>query len=83
MEIFNLGTGNGVSVLELINTFESATGVKVPYRIAPRREGDIVKVWADPSHANNVMGWKAEISLADTMLSAWNWQKRLREKGIM
>ncbi|MDE7427465.1 MAG: UDP-glucose 4-epimerase GalE [Muribaculaceae bacterium] len=83
VEIFNLGTGNGVSVLELINTFESATGVKVPYRIAPRREGDIVKVWADPEHANNVLGWKAEISLADTMLSAWNWQKRLREKGIM
>lgn len=83
VETFNLGTGEGVSVLELINTFEKATGVKVPYSIAPRREGDIVKVWADPTRANNVLGWKADTPLADTMVSAWKWQLHLREKGIM
>lgn len=83
VETFNIGTGEGVSVLELINTFEKATGVKVPYSIAPRREGDIVKVWADPTRANNVLGWKAATSLADTMVSAWKWQLHLREKGIM
>ena len=83
VEIFNLGTGNGVSVLELINTFESATGVKVPYRIAPRRAGDIIQVWAEPSRANEVLGWKADTPLADTMVSAWKWQQHLREKGIM
>lgn len=83
IEIFNLGTGNGVSVLELINTFRKATGVDVPYKIVGRREGDIEKVWADPSHANNVLGWKATTPLADTLLSAWNWQLQLRKRGIM
>ena len=83
VEIFNLGTGDGVSVLQLIESFERSTGVKVPYRIAPRRPGDIVKVWADPTRANKVLGWKTEISLDDTMRSAWNWQLKLRERGIM
>lgn len=83
IEIFNLGTGSGVSVLELINTFESATGVKVPHKIVGRREGDIEKVWAEPRKANEVLGWKAETPLAETMKSAWKWQQRLREKGIM
>lgn len=83
VEIFNLGTGNGVSVLELINVFEEATGVKVPHRIADRREGDIEKVWADPRHANEVLGWKANTPLADTLRSAWKWQQALRERGIM
>ena len=83
VEVFNLGTGNGVSVLELINTFEAATGVPVPHKFAPRREGDITQVWADPTRANTVLGWKADTPLADTMLSAWRWQQRLREKGIM
>lgn len=83
VEVFNLGTGDGVSVLELIASFERATGVKVPYKIAPRRPGDIVKVWADPTKANTVLGWKAEATLDDTMRSAWNWQKRLRERGVM
>lgn len=83
IEIFNLGTGNGVSVLELINTFESATGVKVPHKIVGRRAGDIEKVWADPTYANTVLGWKAESTLADTMRSTWNWQLALRERGIM
>ena len=87
MEIFNLGTGRGVSVLELVNTFEKATGVKVPHKIVGRREGDIEQVWANPEKANNVLGWKAEESLAeesleDTLKSAWNWQLKLRERGI-
>ena len=80
VEVFNLGTGNGVSVLELIDTFQTATGVKVPYRIAPRRSGDIIQVWADPTRANQVLGWKAETSLADTMISAWKWQQHLAQK---
>ena len=83
VEIFNLGTGNGVSVLQLIDAFESATGVKVPHKIVGRRTGDIEKVWANPAHANNVLGWKALTSLTDTMRSAWEWQLQLREKGIM
>lgn len=83
IEIFNLGTGNGVSVLELINTFEEATGVKVPHKIVGRRSGDIEKVWANPTFANEVLGWNASSTLADTMRSAWAWQCRLRERGIM
>ncbi len=82
VEIFNLGTGRGVSVLELINAFEKGTGVKVPYKIVGRREGDIEKVWANPEHANNVLGWTAEESVEDTIVSAWNWQLKLRERGI-
>jgi len=76
LETFNLGTGNGVSVLELINTFEKATGVKVPHKIVGRREGDIEKVWADPKHANEVLGWTARESLEDTLRSAWKWQEK-------
>ncbi len=83
LEVFNIGTGKGVSVLELIDVFQKATGVKLPYKIVGRREGDIVQIWADPTKANTVLGWQAEATLADTMLSAWNWQKRLRERGIM
>ncbi|MDE6527691.1 MAG: UDP-glucose 4-epimerase GalE [Muribaculaceae bacterium] len=83
IEIFNLGTGNGLSVLELINAFENATGVKVPHKIVGRRAGDIEKVWANPSYANETLGWKAETPIADTMRSAWAWQCRLRDRGIM
>ena len=83
IEIFNLGTGNGLSVMELITAFERATGVKVPYRIAPRRAGDIEKVWANPTYANEVLGWTASTPIDDTMRSAWKWQQRLRERGIM
>ena len=80
-EIFNLGTGRGVSVLELIRTFEKATGVKAPYKIVGRREGDIEKVWADPTHANKVLGWQAIETLENTLRSAWKWQQKLmREK---
>lgn len=77
LEIFNLGTGIGVSVLELIQSFEKGTGVKVPYKIVGRREGDIEKVWANPEHANKVLGWTAKESVEDTLISAWNWQKKL------
>lgn len=83
IEIFNLGTGNGLSVMELIEAFERATGVKVPYRIAPRRAGDIEQVWADPSYANDVLGWTADTPIDDTMRAAWAWQCRLRDRGIM
>lgn len=83
IEIFNLGTGNGLSVMELINAFERATGVKVPYKIAPRRAGDIEQVWAEPKYANEVLGWTASTPIDDTMRSAWAWQLKLRERGIM
>lgn len=81
IEIFNLGTGNGLSVMELIEAFERATGVKVPYRIAERRAGDIEQVWADPTYANTVLGWKATTPIEDTMRSAWAWQKHLAENA--
>ena len=82
VEVFNVGTGRGLSVLELIHAFESATGVKLNYQIVGRRAGDIVKVWADPSYANNELGWKAEATIEDTLRSAWNWQVHLRETGV-
>lgn len=82
VEVFNIGTGRGVSVLELVNAFEKATGVKLNYRIAGRRAGDIEQVWADPGLANRELGWKAETGLEDTLLSAWKWQLELRERGI-
>lgn len=83
LEYFNIGTGEGLSVLQLLDAFQRATGVEVPHKIVGRREGDIVKIWADPSKANKVLGWKAETPIEDTMLSAWNWQKKLRERGLM
>ena len=83
VETFNLGTGVGLSVKELIAAFERATGVKVPHKIVGRRVGDIEKVWANPKFANEVLGWKATASIDDTMRSAWAWQCRLRERGIM
>lgn len=78
IEIFNLGTGRGVSVLELINEFEKATGVAVPHKIGERREGDIEKIWAIPDKANNVLGWKAEVPVGETLANAWRWQTSLK-----
>lgn len=77
-EIFNLGTGNGVSVLEAVQAFEKASGVKLNYKIVDRRAGDIEKIWADTTFANEELGWKAETGLEETMLSAWLWEKRVR-----
>lgn len=78
VEIFNLGTGRGLSVLEIVNTFMQVTGVKIPYQIVGRREGDIEQVWANPEKANRLLGWKADTPVGDVLLSAWNWEKKLR-----
>jgi UDP-glucose 4-epimerase len=83
VEIFNLGTGRGLSVLELIHVFEKVTGKPLNYKIVGRREGDIEQIWANPERANKILGWKAEVTIEDTMASAWKWQLRLRERGIM
>jgi len=77
-EIFNLGTGQGVSVLEMVHAFQMATAVKLNYKIVDRRAGDIEKIWADTTLANEELGWKAETGLEETLLSAWNWEKRVR-----
>lgn len=77
VEIFNLGTGRGLSVLELIRTFEKVTGVKLNYQIVGRREGDIEQVWANPEKANKVLGWTAQETVEDTLASAWKWQQKL------
>ncbi|NLY25828.1 MAG: UDP-glucose 4-epimerase GalE [Bacteroidales bacterium] len=83
VEIFNLGTGTGLSVLELINIFEKVSEESLPYEIVGRREGDIEQIWAQPDKANKVLGWTAKETIEDTMASAWRWQQRLREKGTM
>lgn len=77
-EICNLGTGTGISVLEMITAFEQATGVSVPYTISPRRAGDIEQVWASTTFANTLLNWKATTPLTDIMHSAWNWEKKIR-----
>ncbi|MPM18801.1 UDP-glucose 4-epimerase [bioreactor metagenome] len=80
LETFNLGTGRGLSVLEIIKTFEEVNQVKVPYKIVSRREGDIEKVWADPTYANEVLGWKAVETVEETLRSAWAWELNLAER---
>ncbi len=77
VELFNLGTGKGLSVMELLTTFMEVTGVNVPYKIVGRRDGDIEQVWADPTKANTVLGWSADTSVEDTLRSAWKWQQHL------
>ncbi|MDR0710843.1 MAG: UDP-glucose 4-epimerase GalE [Prevotellaceae bacterium] len=77
VETFNLGTGRGVSVLEVVNTFEKVTGVKLSYEIVGRRTGDIEKIWADPTYANAELGWQAKETLENTLSSAWKWQQKL------
>ncbi len=76
-EVFNIGTGDGVSVLELIRKFEEVNSLKLNYKIAPRREGDISAIWADPRLANEELGWRAERSLGDTLRASWKWQQVL------
>lgn len=78
VEVFNLGTGRGLSVLEILHTFMQVTGVDVPYEIVGRREGDIEQVWAKPDRANNVLGWTADTPIEEVLQSAWNWEKKLR-----
>ena len=77
-EVFNVGTGNGVSVLELLRGFERVNDVKVNHKIAPRRAGDVVAIWADTKLANEELGWRAERTLDETLRSAWEWEKHVR-----
>ena len=79
-EIFNIGTGRPVSVYELVTAFEKVNGVKLNYKFAPRRPGDVVAIWADTSLANDELGWKATRSVEDTLASAWAWEKHLAGK---
>ena len=79
-EIFNVGTGRPVSVLELVTAFEKVNGLKLNYRFAPRRSGDVTAIWADPTLANEELGWKAERSVEDTLAAAWAWEKHLAGK---
>jgi UDP-glucose 4-epimerase len=80
-EVFNLGTGTGVSVLEAIKSFEKVSGVRVRYSITGRREGDIEKIWADPTLANKELGWKTHSTLDNAMETAWRWEKKIRNKN--
>ena len=80
-EIFNVGTGRPVSVLELVTKFEKASGVKLNYKFVPRREGDVMALWADPTFANEELGWKAVRTVEETLASAWAWEKYLAEKN--
>lgn len=79
VEVFNIGTGTGVSTLEVVQGFERATGVKLNWTFAPRREGDIEKVWGNVDKANKVLGWKADAKLDDVLRSAWKWQQTLAD----
>ena len=76
-EFVNVGTGKGSSVLEVINTFQTVTGVTLPYEIGPRRPGDIIATYADATKAKNLLGWQAEKTLADALADAWRWQQTL------
>ena len=80
-EVFNLGTGNGFSVLEVIKSFEKVSGLSLNYKFVGRRSGDIERVWADTTFANKELGWIAEKNLDEMMLSAWKWEKALKEKN--
>jgi len=79
-ETFNVGTGRPVSVLELVNAFEKVNGVKLNYKFAPRRAGDVTAIWADPTLANTEMGWKATRTVEETLKAAWAWEKHLAGK---
>jgi len=76
-EVFNLGTGKGYSVMEIIQTFEKVSGLKLNYKIADRRAGDVASVWADTSYANRELGWETVLSLEEMIRSAWDWEKKL------
>ncbi len=78
-EVFNVGTGRPVSVLELVNAFEKVNGIKLNYKFAPRRAGDVTAIWADPTLANTEMGWKATRTVEETLKAAWAWEKHLAQ----
>lgn len=78
IEYFNVGTGKGLSVFEIISLFESSNSLSLPYKIAPRRAGDVEQVWADPSKANKLLNWVADTPIEEVMRSAWRWEKRIR-----
>jgi UDP-glucose 4-epimerase len=78
VETFNLGTGKGSSVLEVIKTFEKVSGEKLPYKLVERREGDVIEAYASTEKANKVLGWKTELTLEDALVSAWKWEKKIR-----
>jgi UDP-glucose 4-epimerase len=78
-EVFNIGTGKGNSVLEVVRTFEAVNGVNVPYTIGPRRPGDVEQVFADTTRSNTILGWKAELDLRTALRDAWTWQKHLMQ----
>lgn len=80
-EVFNLGTGRGSSVLEVVNSFEKTTGEKLNYKIVDRRPGDVISVYADTKKANEVLGWKAEKTMEEALVSAWKWEKKIRKVG--
>ena len=79
-ETFNLGTGTGSSVLEVIQSFERVSGLKLNYKIVERREGDVISAYADTDKANNELGWKTKLALDDAMRSAWKWEQKVRSK---
>ncbi len=81
-DVFNIGTGKGTSVLEVINAFERATGVKLPYTIGPRRGGDVEQVWGDVTKSEKVLKWRAELDVDTMMASAWKWEKAIAEKSL-
>lgn len=83
VEFFNIGTGNGYSTLQIVEGVEKATGVKLPWSYAPRREGDIEAIWGQVDKANKVLGWKADTPLEQVLATAWKWQLALRDRGIM
>ena len=82
-DVFNLGTGKGSSVLEVINTFEKVSGQQLPYKIVDRREGDITAAYADTQKANDILGWKSQESLEEALRSAWTWENRVKEKDAI
>lgn len=81
VEVFNVGTGKGSSVLEVIEAFEKVTNQKLPYKIVGRREGDVIEAYANTQKANDVLGWQAKLTLEDALRSAWKWEQKIRNKA--
>lgn len=83
VEIYNVGTGHGLSTMDIVQSFERATGVKVNWEYAPRRNGDVEQIWSEVDKVNQVLDWKSDTPIETVLLSAWNWQKKLRRDGVM